>query len=235
MLAVKVEQFEGPLDILLQLIEEEKLDITTMSLASVTDQYLTRLASIADHLRASELADFLVIAAKLIYIKSKLLLPYLTQEDEQEIEELTQQLKIYQEFHRASKVLQRLLGEHHTTFSRPFSFDREQVMFLPPKKLTAPMIREVFANLLMREEKTPEPPRMTISFDSGISLQERISFLKDLAMSKRALSFLQILRDAKSKTEIIVNFLAILELVKQRFLTVSQESLFEDIVLERKM
>ncbi len=235
MLAVKVEQFEGPLDILLQLIEEEKLDITTLSLANVADQYLTCLASIADHLRASELADFLVVAAKLIYIKSKLLLPYLTQEDEQEIEELTQQLKIYQEFHRASKGLQALLNEHHATFPRPFSFDHKQVMLLPPKRLTAPTIREAFANLLMREEKVAHVPRMTISFDPGISLQERISFLKDLAMSQRALSFLQILRSAKSKTEIIVNFLAILELVKQRFLVVSQESLFQDIVLERKV
>ncbi len=235
MLAVKVEQFEGPLDVLLQLIEEEKLDVTTLSLANVADQYLTHLALIADHLRASEIADFLVVAAKLIYIKSKLLLPFLTQEDEQEIEELTQQLKIYQEFHRASKVLQKLLSEGRTTFSRPFSFDREQVMFLPPKRLIASTIREAFVHLLMREEKIVQVPRMTISFDPGISLQEKIALLKSLALSERALSFLQLVRDAKSKTEIIVNFLAILELVKQRFLVVSQESLFQDILFERKV
>ncbi|MBI4272697.1 segregation/condensation protein A [Candidatus Uhrbacteria bacterium] len=228
--AVKVEQFEGPLDVLLSLIQEEKLDITAVSLASIADQYLERLAQGTDHLRAGELADFLVVAAKLLFIKSKLLLPYLTQEDEQEIEDLARQLKIYQEFLSASRVLQKIVGQHRITFQRPFSLARagEENLFLPPKKLTLQTLRDAFYALVTKSE--PEKPSITISFDAGVTVQEKMIFLKDL-VARKPLSFLGVLRDSKSKTEIIVSFLALLELVKQRIFVVAQEGLFGDIII----
>ncbi len=233
MLAVKVEQFEGPLDVLLSLIQEEKLDITTVSLASVADQYLGRLGSFAESLRANELADFLVVAAKLLFIKSKLLLPYLTQEDEQEIHDLAQQLKIYKEFLTASKNLQRILSEHRISHTRPFSLNAgsEEHLFFPPKKLNKNTLRDAFHTLITKAEI--QKPSVKITFDAGVTVQEKIAFLRELAVSE-PLSFLTLLRDSKSITEIIVSFLALLELVKQRQFLVTQHALFEDIIITRK-
>ncbi len=230
--AVKVEQFEGPLDVLLSLIQEEKLDITAVSLASVTDQYIERLASVTNHLRAGELADFLVVAAKLLFIKSKLLLPYLTQEDEQEIQDLATQLKIYQEFLGASKALQKILSQKRVTFPRPFSLSSggEENLFLPPKKLTLQALRDAFHILVTKVEL--EKPGIKISFDAGVTVQEKIIFLKDLA-TRKPFSFLNVLRQSKSKTEIIVSFLALLELVKQRIFVVAQDVPFGDIMIKR--
>lgn len=232
MLAVKVEQFEGPLDVLLELIEAEKLDITALSLASVTDQYLERIAQLADHIRASELADFLVIAAKLIYIKSKFLLPYLTKEDEAEIEDLKNQLKIYQEYHRAAKQLEEILGQNRVAYFRPFSLERDKQMFLPPKKVKPETLHQAFTSLL-RHTDTEKPP-VRIHFDPGITIQEKMALLKDMAQHGSSLSFLHTLSNARSRTEIIVSFLAVLELVKQRWIEVAQPELFGDILIKRK-
>ena len=96
---VKVDQFEGPLDLLLQLIEENKLEITKVSLAAVTEQYIQVLNQAAkEQVKASDLADFLVIAARLLLIKSRALLPFLEWGQDDEGEELTKQLKIYKEY-----------------------------------------------------------------------------------------------------------------------------------------
>lgn len=234
MFVVKVEQFEGPLDVLLSLIVDQKLDITAVSLASVADQYLERMSGSAAALRADELADFLVVGAKLLYIKSKLLLPFLTHEDEQEIEELARQLKIYQEFQVASKVLQKILNQHRVSYVRPFSLGKgsEEKLFLPPKKLSLLALRQAFHTLTLLRK--PEPPTISISFDAGITLQERIVFLKNLIRHER-FSFLGVLRNAPSKTEIIVSFLALLELVKQQVFCISQQGMFGDIIIKRKI
>lgn len=232
MLAVKVEQFEGPLDVLLELIETEKLDITAVSLATVTDQYLECIAQLSDHIRASELADFLVVAAKLIYIKSKLLLPYLTKEDEAEIEDLKNQLKIYQEYHRAAKQLQEILAQNRVAYLRPFSFERDKQMFLPPKKVKQDTLREAFVALLRQTEI--EKPPVRITFDPGITIQEKMALFKEMAQQRTSLSFLRALANARSRTEIIVSFLAVLELVKQRWIEVAQPELFGDIIIKHK-
>src|SRR3989344_4119781 len=92
----KLEEFEGPLELLLKLIEDEKLDITTISLAKVSDQYLAYIKN-EEELPSEEVADFLVVAAKLIYVKSKYLLPAL-QLEEEDGEDLEQQLKIFREY-----------------------------------------------------------------------------------------------------------------------------------------
>jgi len=100
---VQIEQFQGPLDLLLRLIEKEKLDITEVALSKVTEQYLKHLELIEESL-PEDLADFLVIATKLLYIKSKALLPYLYPEDDDETD-LAEQLKMYKLFLEAAKKL----------------------------------------------------------------------------------------------------------------------------------
>src|SRR3989338_9236417 len=107
MYQTKLEQFEGPLHLLLELIEAEKLDITSIALSKVTDQFLDYLTETSD-LHPEELADFLVVAARLLLIKSRALLPSLTGEGDEEAD-LERQLKIYREYYEASKSMHALL------------------------------------------------------------------------------------------------------------------------------
>ena len=91
---IKLEQYQGPLDVLLQLIEQDKLNITDISLADITESFLAHLDKV-EELYPEELADFLVVATRLLYIKSRVLLPYLVNDDEEPITDLTEHLKIY--------------------------------------------------------------------------------------------------------------------------------------------
>ena len=99
---IKIEQFEGPLALLVKLIDKAELDITQVSLAMVADQYIAHLKRLVN-LDPEEMADFLVIASRLLLIKSKALLPYLLPEEEEAIEDLEEQLRMYKEFLEATK------------------------------------------------------------------------------------------------------------------------------------
>src|SRR5574344_1562914 len=111
MMELKLEKFEGPLGILLKLIEQEELDITEIALASIADEFLAYVET-SENIGPEEMADFLVMAARLLYIKSKALLPYLVSaEEEEEITELENQLKMYKEFVDASSKIAQLVGE----------------------------------------------------------------------------------------------------------------------------
>src|SRR3990167_7246611 len=112
---IKLEQFEGPLDLLLTLIEEQKIDITQVSLSQVTEQFL-QYVSTARGMHPEELADFLVVAAKLLFIKSKTLLPSLHIEEEDG--DLEKQLKMYKLYYDASQRIQAMLAQRRYSFSR---------------------------------------------------------------------------------------------------------------------
>ncbi|MFA6098749.1 MAG: segregation/condensation protein A [Patescibacteria group bacterium] len=226
---IKLEQFEGPLDLLLQLIEQEKLDITELSLAKVTFQYLEYLNNEKD-IATEELADFLVIAAKLLLIKSRLLLPQLEIEDEEGID-LESQLKIYREFYEASKVLTKMIGKKKFLFPRERMVIRIEKIFNPPKTLTAEKMKEIFSQVLHGLEVWVNLPQEVLI--KTISIKERIANIQSMISQQATLRFGELLRSTNSKTEIIVTFLALLELVKQRTITVVQESVFDEIVIKR--
>src|SRR3989344_8534040 len=118
-ITIKIEQFEGPLDLLLNLIEEQKLDITTVSLAKVTEQFLNYVKGLQEK-DPTHLASFLVIAAKLLVIKSKALLPNLEidMELEEEAADLTVQLLLYKKFKEVGRFLKRMDLTRHQTWSR---------------------------------------------------------------------------------------------------------------------
>lgn len=228
MLEVKLEQFEGPLDLLLQLIEKEQLDITELSLSRVTDEYLEKIQGLSEVMRLDELADFLVVAARLILIKSKTLLPYLTPAEEEEIEEFTTSLRVYQLFHESARLLGRLYASERRTFPRPAVIREDVPVFSPPPSLTSQMLSEVFEDIIARLEP-PAPPKPVLAFGKQVSVHEKISELKDLLHKKMTVRFLEVCKKAESKAEIIASFLATLELVKQRLAHVSQEKPFEEI------
>lgn len=234
MMELKLEKFEGPLGVLLKLIEQEELDITEIALAKIADEFLAYV-EVSQTIGPEEMADFLVMAARLLYIKSKALLPYLVSaEEEEEIAELENQLRMYKEFVEASAKIAELVGEKKFLFSpviinknfrRP---KKEKPSFIPPAGITQVLLHDRFEELLERLNKKEEPLDES-SLVGKISIDERIDYIRDMLGKKLRFSFSQFLRTASSRTEVIVNFLAVLELAKQRELTFEQDELFSEI------
>jgi segregation and condensation protein A len=234
MMEINIEKFQGPLGVLLKLIEQEEMDITEIALAKIADEYLEYVQT-SENIGPEEMADFLVMAARLLYIKSKALLPYLiSAEEEEEISELENQLRMYKEFIEASVKIAELVGAKKFLFS-PLALTknfrrtkRETPKFTAPKNITAIVLHDRFeelvARLSVKEEKLDEK-----RLEPKISIDERISHIRKLLSEKLRFSFSKFLQSAKSRTEVIVSFLAVLELAKQRELTFEQDELFSEI------
>jgi len=230
----KVEKFDGPLSLLLQMIEQEELDITQISLAKIADQYIEYLKE-AVNIDPEEMADFLVVAARLILIKSKALLPYLFPEEEEEIKEFENQLKMYQEFLAATKKVQAIIGKKHFMFCRPFNrkvlFSGDN-FFAPPKKLVAADLAMVFNDLIGRIR----PPEVNLDekiLEPKISIDDKIAQIRGSLFERIMVRFSKIIKLAQSKTEIVVSFLAMLELIKQKEVVVEQAELFGEIEINK--
>ncbi|MBI2096641.1 MAG: segregation/condensation protein A [Candidatus Sungbacteria bacterium] len=202
---IKQERFQGPLDLLLDLIEREKLPINEISLAGVTDEFLAKVKAmkVVDQ---EALAEFLVIAAQLMLIKSRSLLPHLelSQEEEESIEDLERRLELYRRL--------KILAEEITP------------------KLTAGGFWEAFAAVLRalpQLQKLAEEKLRKV-----ISLEERIRDIQQRLTRRLERAFSEIVKGSKEKVDIIVSFLAILELAKQKLVTLHQKELFRDIIVK---
>lgn len=235
MIKFKLEKFEGPLSLLLKLIEHQEMDITQVSMSKVADQYVDYIRS-NNNINPEEMADFLVVAARLLLIKSKALLPYLYPEEEEEIEELEQQLKMYKEFIEASKEIQKRLGKKIFMFAR--EFNRKALLnnvnlFAPPKDLDKNEVKIVFIELLTRIQPPEKLEEETIGHK--ISIEEKIIHIQKMLLDRIKTSFNEVLQKAENKTEIVVSFLAILELMRQREITLEQNEIFGDIIISKKL
>lgn len=233
MIEFTTEKFSGPLGLLLTLIEGEELDITEINLAKIADQYVLHLRSLTDT-DAEEMADFLVIAAKLLLIKSKALLPYLyTEEDEKEIDDLEKQLKMYKEFIAASTKVKEIIAQGNYLFLPPLLKNRRSQFSLPvfsaPKKVSVDILHEVFLNVIEKLNKNLPEKLEERTLEPKINIEEKISLIRKLLINKIKVNFSKILRAAGTKTEVIVSFLAVLELAKQHELVFDQEELFSEI------
>jgi len=229
---IKVEEFEGPLDLLLQLIEDQKLEITKVSLAQVTEQYIQVLKQSAkEQINTTELADFLVIAARLLLIKSRALLPFLEWGEEEEEEDLTKQLKIYKEYLEAMKKVQTIIGKKRFAFARAKLLTGEDIGFAPPPKLKKDKLRDIFAEVIRALDPFLNLPTEVVK--KTINIQEKIAQIRQRIFKQATTRFSDILKEAKDKTEVIVSFLAVLELMKQKAIVVKQSKIFEDIEIER--
>lgn len=232
MYEIKIEKFQGPLDLLLQLIEQEELDITEVSLAQVTDQYLEYLKQV-EELNPEEVADFLVVAAKLLLIKSRTLLPSLNLGGEEEARDLERQLKIYKEYLEAGRKIDTLWRQGHVAWVRekPVLVKVEPQTFGMPPGLNAGIIEQALRRVIAALEPIIKLPELTLR--RTMSIQEKITSLKSLILEKAHLNWQTFVQAAKDKTEVIVSFLALLELVKQRQAIAEQSALFQDIMVHR--
>lgn len=235
MINFKLEKFEGPLSLLLKIIEAEKMDIAEISLAKIADQYVEFIRNTSD-IDPEAMADFLVVAAKLLYLKSKALLPYLFPAEDEGVDDLERQLKMYREFLEAMKKIEARLKEKLFMFEPTERklwkmIGEEDKFFAPPKKLQKEELPEIFKEFLAKnriirlEEKTIE---------HKVNIEEKIQGIRDALLSKINFSFREFLARAESKTEVIVSFLAVLELMKQKTVSVEQMELFAEIVISRK-
>ncbi len=229
---IHLEAFEGPMDLLLHLIEREELPITAISLAKVTQQYLDYMAEL-EQLRPDDIAEFLVMAARLLYIKYAALLPRPEPEEEDEEEDpgeaLARQLREYKRFKQKAAFLKELEVRGLRTFVRlapPPVMEKR----LDPEGLNVDVLLDALYEVL-EELNPPEPPLHSIA-PLEVTIEEKLEELGQRLKSGQPLRLKQLLRQARSRMEIIVTFLAVLELIKQQAVRVQQPRPFDDILIE---
>lgn len=227
---VKTHIFEGPFDVLLSLIEKRKLLINDISLSSVADDYIVYVKSLPNF-PLEDASNFVVVASTLILIKSKSLLPnlILSYEEEEDIHELEDQLRLHKKFKDLSLNIKKMFGKN-IMFERAAS-KNSLVVFAPDKRFSKDflysIVRKVIENLPKIETLPKTLVKKVISLEEAIvSLTDRINH--SLKMTFREFSGL----GKKEKISVIVNFLAMLELVKQGIIKVRQDDLFQDIEIE---
>jgi segregation and condensation protein A len=239
MIDVKLEKFEGPLTLLLQLIEKKEMDITRISLGDIADQYIEFIKK-SNNVDPDLAADFLVIATKLLYAKSKTLLPYLVpDEEEEESEDLEKQLKMFKEFVDASQKLEEILKQKHFMFPPAVSKGHRKDLlgaensFFPPDRLTKEDLRKSFSALVEKCRANSKDKLQEEKIEYKINIEEKILDIQNKLMKRLRYSFNKMKDQAGSKTEIIVSFLAVLELAKQKSIRIDQEEAFSDIIISK--
>jgi segregation and condensation protein A len=230
--SVRTPVYEGPLDLLLNLIEHAELDITSVSLATVTDQYLTYIKDL-ERVNADELSAFLVIAAKLLQIKSEALLPRPPAHaaSEEDIgRSLVDQLKLYKRFKEIGGWLNERQEANLRTFLRiappPKVEPKLDLSNLTLEKLIK-AAEEAFA-----KESRKQPLGMIIAAPR-VTIREKIDLIARVMKEVERSTFRALLDQGASRLEIVVTFLAMLELVKRYRIQAHQEGLFSDIEIDR--
>ncbi|HCI05229.1 MAG: Segregation and condensation protein A [Parcubacteria group bacterium GW2011_GWC1_45_9] len=224
---IKIEKFEGPLDLLLELIEQQKLDICEVALAEVTDQYLEIISQ--QEFSPNELADFLVVASRLLLIKSKTLLPMLdlTEEEEAEIKDLENAMQEYRRYKNQAKIVKEILANKSRIFTRELWQGREPV-FSPPKRLDLESLVEAFKKLSLSLEKFLLP-KVSGYLERVVSVEERIKEIILKIESRAVLSFNTLAGGSMKKIDVIINFLAVLFLFREKNIMLSQAKDFGEI------
>lgn len=226
---VKTAVFEGPLDLLLQLIEKHKLLINDITLSKVADDYIAYLKSLGEF-PVGQAAHFILIASTLLLIKSKSLLPSLelTAEEQGDIRDLELRLKLYQRFKALASTIRPMLGATPLFFAQPRPV---KPVFSPSADINLGALLGAIRATLQNLPKKQFMPKVLV--DKVVSLEEMIGQLTERISKSLKMSFKEFSGFGKSeKVNIIVGFLAMLELVKQGSIKVRQEGQFTDIYME---
>ena len=227
---VAVEGFEGPLDLLLELIEQQRLDILTVRLGDLADAYLARVRALAE-LPAEEVAAFLVIGSRLVLIKAKSLLPQPSTEElasaEADEEELRLRLLEYQAVRERAAMLRSRLDEGRRAFHREGG-----TVELPPRGGDSGALAAAWEKVLAlarsaRDEETVAP-------GERYSVEDRAREIESLVQVQAAVSFSTLLAEGPTLRFAIVTFLAILDLFRRGVIDLDQEELYGEITLRWK-
>jgi len=228
--AVSIDGFEGPLDLLLELVEEKKLDIFTVRLGELADGYLARVRAM-ESLPAEEVAAFLFVASRLVLLKARSLLPSLepvTLEDDSETEdELRQRLIEY----AAVKGRAIALGDRLRSGERGFHREGGTVI-LPPRGGSPDALAAAWARVLALTRRAPDEELPVPG--ERYSVEQRTAEIEELILSQGSLTFVTLLGTGPTLGFAIVTFIALLDLYRRAVIDITQDELFGEIRIERK-
>lgn len=227
---IQTEQFQGPFNLLLDLIEERKLLVNEISLSKVTEDFIKYIET-QDKFPMGESAHFILVAATLILIKSKSLLPTLelTSEEQSDIKSLETRLQMYKVIREASTKLQERFGK--TLVFAPQKRDFMETVFAPGN-INKTGIFEAVRRVLFSIPKVESLPKVVVQ--KVVSLEEMIGRLTTRVEQGIKMSFKEFTGDKTEKVNVIVGFLAMLELVKRGLIEVEQNNTFSDIEMQTK-
>lgn len=245
-LTVKLQVFEGPLDLLLYLLDKNKVNIYDIPIVEITAQYMEYIAEMKRQ-DLDVLSEFLVMAATLIDIKSKMLLPRDPDDEEEGIDpraELVQQLLEYKMYKcMAYELKDRQVDAQRVMFKKP-TIPEEVLEYQEPlnveelvSDITLAKLNEIFKSIMRKQQDKIDPLRSKFGKieKEEVSLEEKTEYLENYATTHKHFSFRSLLEAQSSKVEVIVTFLAILELMKTGKILVSQEHIFDDIQIDSKI
>lgn len=239
-LSYKLEKFEGPLDLLLHLIEKNKINIYDIPIAEITDQYLEYVSCMEEE-SLDVVSEFLVMAATLLDIKARMLLPREVSEEEDPRAELVERLLEYKTYKYMSLELKDMEVDADKVFYKAPTIPREVEKYEEPVDLdrlldglTLSKLQKIFESVMKRREDKIDPVRSTFGTikKEPVSLEEKIEAVLEYAERHRRFSFRGMLSRQRDKTEIVVTFLALLELMKMGWIHLTQEHLFDDMMIE---
>ncbi len=241
-LPVKIENFEGPLDLLLHLIDVNKFNIFDIPIVEITEQYLEYVR----HMETKDLnvmSEFLVMAATLLEIKAKMLLPAEVDEEGEEIdprEELVQKLLEYKMYKYMSYELKDRMQDAAKAMYKEPTIPEEVEGYIEPVDLekligdlTLKRLNDIFQSVMKRQNDKIDPVRSKFGKieKEEVSLEDKLDFVESYAKEHSSFSFKMLLEGQKSKMQVVVTFLAILELMKTGKIVIKQETTFGDIII----
>ena len=246
-LTVKLQVFEGPLDLLLHLLEKNKVNIYDIPIVEITNQYMEYIAEMKRN-DLNIMSEFLVMAATLIDIKSRMLLPKKQSEEEEEEEdpraELVQQLLEYKMYKcMAYELRDRQIDAEHVLYKRP-TIPPEVMQYEEPvnleelvSDLTLAKLNQIFKAIMKKQADKIDPVRSKFGKieKEEVSLSDKMEYVEEYCVTHKSFSFRNLLEAQSSKMEVIVTFLAILEMMKVGKIYISQEHTFDDIKIESKI
>ncbi len=242
-LNVKLQVFEGPLDLLLHLLDKNKVNIYDIPIAEITNQYLEYIAQMQS-LDMNVMSEFMVMAATLLDIKSRMLLPADPEAEEEETDpraDLVMQLLEYKMYKCMAEELKDRRREASYSFYKAPTIPKEVLAYEEPVNLdelvgdlTLERLNVIFQEIMRKQTDRVDPIRSKFGKieKEEISLEERTAALEAYAAEHGRFSFRRMLEGHSGKEEVIVTFLAVLELMKTGRIAISQEELFGDILIE---
>lgn len=228
----KLDQFEGPLDLLLHLIKLTKIDIRDIFLSDITEQYLEMMKDI-DDVDIEKASEFINMSATLLEIKSRHLLPVEAEEvDEEDPEQrLIRQIEEYKIFKEQGEVLSKI--EDTSRFYKAPDNSVGEFKYELPDKLSSEALIEAFKLLMQKMTVKAEVVQEKKIVKDRFTVAQKIGQIKDMLLTKKEFKFTDMFEESYSKSEVINTFLALLELLKRQYITVVQNNLFEDIDIVR--
>lgn len=242
-LSLKLTAFEGPLDLLLHLIDKNKIDIYDIPIADITDQYMEYLHAMEEE-DLGIMSEFLVMAATLLDIKCRMLLPKEVNEEGEEDDpraELVEKLLEYKTYKYMSYELKDRMEDAFGIYYKKPTVPKEVLQYQEPVDprellagLTLEKLNEIYKQVLRRQENKRDPVRSSFGTieKEEVSVSDKLLQLRDYARSHRSFRFRDLLMAQSSRVQVVVTFLSILELIKMGHIHVEQESLFDDIRVE---